>query len=327
MHHTLIQFAGLTATCGSLAATSLAAYAQADYPRKTIRLVVPSAPGGGTDLIARILAQKLSEAWGQPAIVDNVAGGATTIGTHAVAKAAPDGYTLLMTTANFVFVRTIHTRLPYDPDKDFAPVIVTVTQSDGLVVHPSVPARSVAELIGLAKSKPAEIRYGSGGNGSVGHFAAELFRALAGVKLGHVPYKGTGPAVTAAISGEIHMLIANIASLRPFIKTGRLRALAVTGAHRARIVPDLPTIAEAGVPGYEFDNWYGLWAPAATPGVVVNKINEEVNRALASPAVLERFTESGIESLGGSPAKFAAYLAAETKKWSAVARDAGIKVD
>jgi tripartite-type tricarboxylate transporter receptor subunit TctC len=190
-----------------------------------------------------------------------------------------------------------------------------------------VPARSVAELIALAKARPDELRYGSGGNGSVGHFAVELFRSLAKIKLVHVPYKGTGPVTTAVISGEIHLQIANVASLLPAVKAGRVRALAVTGVHRAKIVPDLPTIAEAGVPGYEFDNWYGLWAPAGTPAAVVRKINEEVNRALMTPALQTRFAESGIETMGGSPERFAAYLASELKKWSAVARDAGIKAD
>jgi tripartite-type tricarboxylate transporter receptor subunit TctC len=298
-----------------------------DYPRKSVRLVVPSAPGGGTDLIARMVAQKVSEAWGQPIIVDNVSGGATTIGTNLVAKSAPDGYTLLMTSANFSFIPAIHPKLPYDPEKDFIPVIMTATQSDCLAVHPGVPARSVAELVALAKSKPGEIRYGSGGSGTASHLAAELFRSLANIKLTHVPYKGTGPVTTAAISGEIHMMIANIASLLPHVKAGRLRALAVTSAQRAGIVPELPTVAESGLPGYEYDAWYGLWAPAGTPGAVVKKINEEMNRALALQMLRERFAEVGIEPSGGTSGKFSAYLASEIKKWSRVARDAGIKGD
>ena len=310
-----------------LFAWPVAGHAQTDYPRKPIRLIVPSAPGGGTDLVARMIAQKTGEAWGQSVIVENNSGGATTIGTNLVARSAPDGYTLLMTTANFAFIPAVNSKLPYDPEKDFAPVVVTVTQSDCLAVHPGVPARSVVELIALAKSKPDEIRYGSGGNGSVGHFAAELFRSMARIKLVHVPYKGTGPASTALISGEIHLQIANVASLLPSIKSGRVRALAVTGVHRAKIVPELPTIAEAGVPGYEFDNWYGLWAPAGTPVAIIKKVNEEVNRALASPALQARFAESGIETMGGSPERFAAYLSSELKKWSTVARDAGIKAD
>ena len=298
-----------------------------DYPRKSVRLVVPSAPGGGTDLIARMVAQKVGEAWGQPIVVDNISGGATTIGTNLVAKSAPDGYTLLMTSANFAFVPAIHSKLPYDPEKDFISVIMTATQTDCLAVHPGVPARSVAELVALAKSKPEEIRYGSGGSGTAGHLAAELFRSMAGIKLTHVPYKGTGPVTTAAISGEVHMMIANIASLLPHVKAGRLRALAVTGAHRAGIVPELPTVAESGLPGYEYDAWYGLWAPAGTPSAVVKKVNEEMNRALALQALRERFAEVGIEPGGGTPEKFSAYLAAEIKKWNRVARSAGIKGD
>lgn len=300
-------------------------HAQSDYPRKNIRLVVPSAPGGGTDLIARLFAQKLSEAWGQAVVVDNQSGGATTIGTNLVAKAAPDGYTLLMTTANFAFVAALYAKLPYDPQRDFAPVAVTVAQTDCLAVNPQLPARTVAELIALAKTR--DIRYGSGGSGSVGHFAAELFRSLAHIELTHVPYKGTGPMTTAAISREVHMMIANLGSLLPHVKAQRLRALAVTGPHRSRIVPDLPTVAEAGVPGYEFDNWYGLWAPAGTPHAIVNKLNGEINRALVSPALQARFAETGIEPLGGPPARFAEYLDAELKKWKKVARDAGIKAE
>jgi tripartite-type tricarboxylate transporter receptor subunit TctC len=327
VHHSSARLAALCGLLVVCAASPVAVHAQADYPRKPVRLIVPSAPGGGTDLVARLIAQKTGEAWGQSVIVENNSGGATTIGTNFVARSAADGYTLLMTTANFAFIPAINSNLPYDPEKDFAPIVVTVTQSDCLAVHPGVPARSVAELIALAKSKPDEIRYGSGGNGSVGHFAVELFRSLAKIKLAHVPYKGTGPVTTAVISGEIHLQIANVASLLPSIKAGRVRALAVTGVHRAKIVPELPTIAESGVPGYEFDNWYGLWAPAGTPVAIVKKINEEVNRALATPALQARFAESGIETMGGSPERFAAYLASELKKWSAVARDAGIKAD
>lgn len=327
MIYPLLRLICLGAAVIGLAAWPLAIRAQPDYPRKSIRLIVPSAPGGGTDLIARMIAQKVSEAWGQPVIVDNHSGGATTIGTNMVAKSVPDGYTLLMTTANFAFIPAIHSRLPYDPEKDFVPVVVTVTQFDCLAVHPGLPARSVPELIALAKSRPGGIRYGSGGSGSVGHFAAELFRSLAGINLTHVPYKGTGPVTTAVISGEVHMLIANIASLLPHLKAHRLRPLAVTGARRARILPELPTVAESGVPGYEFENWYGLWAPAGTPAAAVTKINEEVNRVLALPALQERFAETGIEPVGGTSAKFAAYLAAELRKWSKVARDAGIKAE
>ena len=327
MHRSLVRRALWYGLLAAYAGLPTAVHAQADYPRKAVRLIVPSAPGGGTDFVARMLAQKTGEAWGHPVIVENNSGGGTTIGTNLVAKSAPDGYTLLMTTANFAFIPAITPKLPYDPEKDFAPIVVTVMQSDCLVVHPGVPARSVAELITLAKAKPDELRYGSGGNGSVGHFAVELFRSLAKIRLVHVPYKGTGPVTTAVISGEIHLQIANVASLLPPLKAGRLRALAVTGAHRAKIVPELPTIAEAGVPGYEFDNWYGLWAPAGTPAAVVRKINEEVNRALASPALQARFADSGIEILGGTPERFAAYLTSELKKWNAVARDAGIRPD
>jgi len=296
-----------------------------DFPRRSVRVVVPSAPGGGTDFIARLLAQSLSGAWGQPVVVDNVAGAATTIGMNLVAKAAPDGYTVLMTTLNFAFVPAIYTRLPYDAERDFAPVALAASQANLLALHPAVPAKSVAELIALARAKPDDIRFGSGGSGSAGHLATELFRMTANIRLTHVPYKGTGPVTTAVMTGDIHMVIANIASLLPFVNAGRLRALAVTGLHRVPNLPSLPTVAESGLPGYEFDPWYGIWAPARTPAPVVKKINDDVNRALASAALRERFAQADIEALGGSTEKFATRVTAELRKWGAVARDANIK--
>lgn len=289
--------------------------------------MVPSAPGGGTDLIARSIAPRVSQAWRQSVVVENVSGGATTIGTTAVARSAPDGYTMLLTTVNFAFVPAIYPKLAYDPKTDFAPVVMVATQSSMVSVHPSLPAGSVAELIALARKRPGEIRYGSGGSGSVGHLASELFRSMARIKLLHVPYKGNGPVVTALVAGELHMMITNIAAALPHTKSGRIRGLAVTSAARSRIVPELPTVDESGLPGYEYSGWYGLWVPAKTPPAVVRRINEEFNRALADATLRERFLDVGIEPRGGSDEKFAAYLGAEFPKWAKVAREANIGAD
>lgn len=301
--------------------------AAADYPKRAVRLVVPSAPGGGTDLIARSLAQRLGEAWRQSVVVENISGGATTIGINAVARAVPDGHVLLLTTVNFAFLPAIRATLPYDPQADLTPVVMVATQSSMVAVYPGVPAKSITELIALAKRQPGEIRYASGGNGTVGHLATELFRWLADIRLLHVPYKGTGPGITAVLSGEVHLLIANIAALLPHTKSGRLRGLAVTGTARSRVVPELPTVIESGLPGYEYSGWYGLWVPAKTPEVVAKKINEDFNRALRDAVLRERFLEVGIEPQGGSDEKFATYLTAEFPKWAKVARAANIRID
>lgn len=294
------------------------------FPAKTVRIVVPSSPSGGTDLIGRLAAQKAGEAWGQNVLIDNISGGATRIGINTVARAAPDGYTLLLTTVNFAFAPAIYAKLPYDPVNDFAPVVHVANTASLLAIHPVVPAKNVAELVALARARPGELRYGYGGNGSVGHLVGAMFQGQAGVRLLMVPYKGTGPAVTALLGGEIHLFISNMASLLPYVRTGRLRGLAVAGATRSRIMPELPTIAASGVPGYEYGGWYGLWAPAKTPAAVIARVNEDFNRILADGTVKTRFAEVAIETAGGTPEAFAAYLAAEFRKWSKVARDAGI---
>ena len=297
------------------------------YPDKPVRVIVPFAPGGGSDIIARLLAQKVSAAWGQSIVVDNRGGGGSSIGTNIVARAAPDGYTILLTSISVAYLPALYGKLPYDTEKDLDPVTLIVTQPNLLVVHPSVPAKSVAELVALAKSRPGEIRYGSAGSGSSGHLAAELFRTTAKIDMVHVPYKGGGPAVPALVSGEVHMLIIGMATLLPHVGSGRVRALAVTGATRAKAAPELPTIAEAGLPGAEYETWYGLLVPARTPGAIIRKINETFNHVLTAQDVQERLAGAGLEPLGGTQAKFAAYLKAEIKKWTAVVRAANIRVD
>lgn len=297
------------------------------YPDKPVRMLVPFAPGGGSDIVARLLAQKTGVLWNQSVVVDNRGGGGGVAGTNAVAKSAPDGYTLLLTSISIAYAPALYGSLPYDTERELAPCVLLVVQPSILGVHPALPVKSVAELIALAKAKPSEIRYSSGGGGSAPHLAAEIFRSTAGIQLTHVPYKGGGAIVTAVLSGEVQMLFAGVASLMPHIKAGRLRALAVTGTTRSKAAPDLPSIAEAGLPGAEFDGWYGLLLPAATPRDIVARINADYNKVLAAADVQERLLVSGFEPLGGTPQKFADYLRSETRKWTKVVRDANIRID
>ena len=297
------------------------------YPDKPVRMLVPFAPGGGSDIVARLLAQKTGVLWNQSVVVDNRGGGGGVAGTNAVAKSAPDGYTLLLTSISIAYAPALYGSLPYDTERELAPCVLLVVQPSILGVHPALPVKSVAELIALAKTKPGEIRYSSGGGGSAPHLAAEIFRSTAGIQLTHVPYKGGGAIVTAVLSGEVQMLFAGVASLMPHIKVGRLRALAVTGTTRSKAAPDLPSIAEAGLPGAEFDGWYGLLLPAATPRDIVARINADYNKVLAAADVQERLLVSGFEPLGGTPQKFADYLRSETRKWTKVVREANIRID
>jgi tripartite-type tricarboxylate transporter receptor subunit TctC len=288
---------------------------------------VPFAPGGGSDIVARLLAQKTGALWNQSVVVDNRGGGGGVAGTNAVAKSAPDGYTLLLTSISIAYAPALYGSLPYDTERELAPCILLVVQPSILGVHPALPVKSVGELIALAKAKPGEIRYSSGGGGSAPHLAAEIFRSTAGIQLTHVPYKGGGAIVTAVLSGEVQMLFAGVASLMPHMKAGRLRALAVTGTTRSKAAPDLPSIAEAGLPGAEFDGWYGLLLPAATPRDIVARINADYNTVLAAADVQERLLASGFEPLGGTPQKFTDYLRSETRKWTKVVREANIRIE
>ncbi len=297
------------------------------YPDKPVRMLVPFAPGGGSDIVARLLAQKTGALWNQSVVVDNRGGGGGVAGTNAVAKSAPDGYTLLLTSISIAYAPALYGSLPYDTERELAPCILLVVQPSILGVHPALPVKSVSELIALAKAKPGEIRYSSGGGGSAPHLAAEIFRSTAGIQLTHVPYKGGGAIVTAVLSGEVQMLFAGVASLMPHMKAGRLRALAVTGTTRSKAAPDLPSIAEAGLPGAEFDGWYGLLLPAATPRDIVARINADYNTVLAAADVQERLLASGFEPLGGTPQKFADYLRSETRKWTKVVREANIRIE
>lgn len=299
---------------------------QISYPQRSIRLLVPFAPGGGTDIIARVTAQKVSDAWGQPIVVDNRSGGGGTIAAQVASTSAPDGYTLLLPSISIAYAPAVYNKLPYKTE-DLAPVILVATQQNLLVVHPSVPAKTVMELVALAKSKPGEIRVATGGAGASDHLAMELFRSIAGISLVNIPYKGQVPGTNALLGAEVHMQISPMASLYPHVQSGKLRGLGVTGSARAKTAPELPTIAEAGLAGYEFYVWYGLLAPAGTPAAVIQKINEGYNRALSSPDVRDRLAAIGIDALGGTPEKFATFLKSEMSKWAKIAKDANIRVD
>jgi tripartite-type tricarboxylate transporter receptor subunit TctC len=296
------------------------------YPIKPVRIVVPFAPGGSTDVTARLIAQKLTDAWRQQVIVDNRAGAGGNIGAEAVARAAPDGYTLLLATTGVMAINhKLYRSLPYDALKDFAPV----TQIGGLplilIVHPSLPARSVKELIAIAKQKPGQLSYASSGIGSATHMTTELFRMMAGVDIVHVPYKGSGQAMADLVSGQVGVAFDQITSSLPQVQAGKLRALAVTSAKRFPSVPDLPSVSEAGVAGYESVSWNGIAVPAATSRDIVNRVQAEVARAIQAADMKERFLKDGIEGIGSTPDEFASHIRAERAKWEKVVDKAGIK--
>jgi tripartite-type tricarboxylate transporter receptor subunit TctC len=312
----------LSALLATLAASPAAA---ADpYPARPIRLVVPAAPGGGTDISARILADALGPALGQTIVVDNRAGAGTTLGADIVSKATPDGYVLLISPNSLAFNAALYTKLPYDTLRDFAPISLVADQPNILVVHPSLPAKTFQDFVALARSQPGKLVYGSGGIGVGSHLAMELLLMSQKIGLVHVPYKGVGPAITALLGNEVAALLSTFASALPHAKSGRLRALGVTSAQRAPALPDIPTIAESGVPGFEYGTWYGLLAPAGTPRAVVEKLSRATAGALASPKTAERFVGQGLTPTPSTPAQFSAHLKSETGKWIRVVREAKI---
>ena len=297
------------------------------YPVRPVHIIVPYLPGSGADLVSRTLAQKLSEAWGQSVVTDNRPGGATNIGAELVARAAPDGYTLLLVTVANAVNMKLYNRLPYDIIKDFAPISLLTIIPNLLVLHPSVPAKSVKELIMLAKARPGQLTYASAGIASANHLAGELFKTMAGVDIVHVPYKGGGAAVIDLLAGNVTMFFSSMPSSLPHVKTGRLRALAVTSAKRSHAVPELPTIAESGLPGYEQVGWNGLMAPAATPKDVVTRLHTQIVRILALTDVREPLAAQGAEVVASSPAELAAFIKAAVTTYGTLIKKAGIKVD
>lgn len=294
-----------------------------NYPSKSIRLIVPNSPGGQTDLLGRLIGQKLSEKWNQPVIVDNRSGANTIIGITLAAKAAPDGYTLAVASTSMVINPGLVRDLPYDGLRDFSPITNLANIPFLLVVHPSVPGKSVKDLIALAKARSAQLTFGSGGNGSPSHLSGELLKAMAGINVVHVPYKGLGQSLVGLLSGQIDMLFAGPLIVLPHVKAGRLRAVAVGSSKRFPAMPEIPTVAEAGLPGYECGIWFGILSPAGTPPSIVSQLHKEIVDILALPDVRQRFDAINATVIGDTPEQFAAFIKAETSKWSGIAKNIG----
>lgn len=315
----------------AVAATTLfatPAAAQDNYPTKPIRMICPFPPGGTTDVVARLVAQKLTEAWGQQVIVDNRPGAGGIIGTELAARTTPDGYTALLGSITTHAVNpALHKKLGFDPIKDFVPVSLVVSSPQLVAVHPSVPAKSVKEFIALAKAKPGQLNYASAGTGTSPHLTFELFKSMAGIDVAHVPYKGTGPAITDLVGGQVHAMITGVVALMPHIKANRLRGLGVTSAKRVDALPDLPTVAESGVPGFDVSSWFGVFLPAGTPRAIVAKMNQEIRRMLENPEVRKRLTNQGADPASSSPEEFAAYISSEMRRWGDVVRKTGARAD
>ena len=312
-------------TLGALALTPLFAAAQSNYPNRPVRMVVPFAPGGGTDIVGRLLADSLATALGTTIVVDNRPGGGSTVGTAIVARAMPDGYTTLLNTLDLAASPALFKKLPYDPLRDFLPVSLVAEQPNLMVVHPSLPAKTMKEFSAHVQANPGKLTYGSSGVGTVTHLATELLLLGLQRSMIHVPYKGIGPAVTAMLGNETTMLVSTFASALPHVKSGRLRALGVTGVKRASLLPDVPTAAEAGVPGYEFTVWYGFVVPAGTPRDIVNRLNKETVAQLNLPAVQQRFEAQGLSVIPSTSAEYMNKLKSETKKWATAAQVAKIQ--
>jgi tripartite-type tricarboxylate transporter receptor subunit TctC len=302
------------------------ATAQSNYPIRPIRLIVPVAPGGGTDFTARTIGHKLGEALGQQVIVDNRPGAGGNIGVEIAAKSSPDGYTLVMPITSFPINPSLYSKLPFDTVNDFAPVVLASSTPLLLVVHPSVPAKSVSELIAVAKSKPGQLNYANSGNGTTAHLAGELLKKSAGIDIVSVPYKGGGPAVIDLVAGRVQIYFSTIPPALPHVNAGRLRALAVSTAKRVALVPDVPAVAESGVPGFEVVAWFGVFAPAGTPKGAIAKLNREINRVLKNPEVQQRFASQGFVPGGGTSEELGKFLRAEIGKWGALIKEAGIPV-
>lgn len=305
--------------------TATAASAQAPFPAKPVRMVVPSSAGGGTDIIARIVAPRFSERLGQQVVIDNRPGAGTMIGNELVARAPGDGYTILMGVSTLATNPIIYKKVPYNALTDFAPITLVISAPNVLVVHPSLPVKTVKELIAFAKARPGQVNYASAGLGTNPHLCMELFLSMAGLKMAHIPYKGSAPAMIDLVSGQVVTMAATILTGVPQVRAGRLRALGITGPQRNTALPGVPTIAEAGVPGYEAVQWYGALAPATTPKDIVARLHRDLAAVLHSPEVKDRFAADGADAVGNSSEEFARYLRSETEKWARVAKTAGIK--
>lgn len=311
--------------CAAAVAAVAPLASSADYPTKPIRLVVPFSPGGGNDIVARFVAQRLTEAFGETAVVDNRPGAGSTLGTDIVAKSPPDGYTLLVTHNAIAINQTLYSRLPYDTARDFVQVIEVGATTNTLVVNPSVPARSVKELIALAKAKPGNLNYASTGAGGTSMLAMEYFKLETGTNIVHIPYKGTAPALTDVVAGQVQCMISALPGTIPFISSKRVIALATTGKQRSAFAKDLPTLNEAGVKGYEFDTWYGVHAPSKTPKAILAKLNQAINKALARDDMKQQLFNQGLEVVGGTPEQFAKTVHSEVQKMGRIIKASGAK--
>jgi tripartite-type tricarboxylate transporter receptor subunit TctC len=320
MSFVLIAASAATGTAWAQGATN--------YPSKPVRFIAPFPPGGSTDLLARLVAQKLTEAWGQQVMVENRGGAAGTIGVELAARAAPDGYTIVMGhVGTFGVNPTLYPKLPYDAIKDFAPVTVLATVPNGMAVHPSLPVKTARDFIALAKAKPGELLYASGGSGSASHLAGEYFKLLTKINMVHVPYKGTAPAMISMISGETTMTITGMVALMPHVKSGRLKLLGVATMKRLSIMPEIPTINESGVPGYDANQWYGVLTQAGVPRDIVMKLNADIVKVLARADVKDRLAADGAEAVANTPEQFAAHIKAEIARWAPVVKASGAKPD
>lgn len=312
--------------CAAAALATAGHAAAQSFPGKTIRMIVPSTPGGSVDTLARIVAQKMTDSLGQQVVVENRAGSGGVVGTELVAKAAPDGYTLLMAYGSHVVNPTLYRKLPYDTVKDFAPITQVAVQPLMVNIHPSLPVKSVKELIALARKRPGELNYGSAGSGSGGHLATEILAMMAGIKMVHVPYKGSAPAMFDVVAGNTQLMIATLITSLPHVRSGRLRGIGVSSAKRSPVVPDIPAVAET-VPGYEVEVSYFLLAPAATPKEIITRLNAEAVRGLKQPDVIERLARDGAEPVANSPGATGRYIADEIGKWGKAVKASGARAD
>jgi tripartite-type tricarboxylate transporter receptor subunit TctC len=323
----LRPLAGLLLFSAALCLTGAPGDATAAYPEKPIRVVVPYPPGGGTDVVARIVQDRLRQELGQPILIDNRGGAAGSIGTEVVAKSDPDGYTVLFTLSSHTINPAIYPKLPFDTEKDFLPVATVASLPQILVANPQFPPNTVKEMIELARSKPEGLTYASVGNGSPSHLAGELFKLRTGTRMTHIPYRGGGPAVIDVLGGQVPLLWVSIPAAANHVKQGKLKALAVSTRKRSRAFPDVPTMEEAGVPDFEVDSWFAVFVPAKTPGVVVDKWNAAINAAVRDPDIQEKLLQQGSEGVGGTPAELGRTVAAEIPRWKKLAAEAAIKAD
>ncbi len=298
-----------------------------DYPARPIRFIVPYAPGGSSDVLARTLGKKMGDTLGQPFLIDNRPGAGSMVGTDAAAKASPDGYTIILSDMPHTINPSINAKVPYDPVKDFAPITLIGVSPMFLFAHPGFDAKSLAEVVAMAKARPGTLAIASGGNGATTHLVAELLQAGAGIRLVHVPYKGAGPAIADVAAGQVPLTFTSMATAAPLVKAGRLRVLAVTSPRRLAAFPDVPTFEESGVPGLVFEHWWGVMAPARTPAPVVERLHSEIAKALASAEVRERFTAFSLEPRTNTPAEFRSLIESDLVRWAKVVRDAGIKAE